>query len=87
MEYLGCEKESGICDRCGAIFEYLHHLMTSQRRPRRFCKGCAEQAVSHHIDRQTPEFTEARCRQEGGKWVSCEQGEKDHERAEGANLA
>lgn len=86
MEYLGCQRESGICDRCGRVFEYLH-LMERQRRRRRFCLDCAMEASSRGVDWEIPTYTEARCRQEGGRWVSGEQGEKDYDRAQGENLA
>ena len=82
MEYLGCQKEHGICDKCRTTFEYLH-LMEYRRRRRRFCLHCAIEAASRGADGQVPEFTEARCRQEGGKWVSAKHGEKAYDQAQG----
>jgi hypothetical protein len=82
MKYLGCQKKGGICDRCQTTFEYMH-LMENQRRPRRFCLSCA----SHWIGPTIPEATEARCRREGGKRVSGEQGEKDYDQSQGENFA
>jgi len=85
MEYLGCRRESGICDRCRRTFEYLH-LLEYRRRQRRFCLHCAGEALSRGTQGQIPGACETRCRLEGGEWVSSEQGEKDYDQTQGENF-
>lgn len=66
MKYMGCQKQSGSCDHCGAAQEFLHSMDGGAH----LCLGCAVKKITPRRDRGMPEIAEAWSRGDGGKWVS-----------------
>lgn len=66
MNYLGCQKQNGACDLCGAEQEYLHSLTDGAK----LCEGCAEEKITPRSQRGIAAIAEAWSRRDGGKWVS-----------------
>lgn len=66
MRYLGCSKQSGSCDRCGAAQEFLHSMGGGAH----LCLACAEKTIAPRKDRGMPAIAESWSKTDGGKWVS-----------------